>query len=232
MVFLIITFSSCFVSSAASPKIPQAKITHIWSYDWYEDNKEYFIENNYVAKYVYYDYGDYNDNSGYYVKVIEAKCRNAKGSNVKYQFAIREGKKKWEKYPPDGRSTLNVYDFPKNITISIKVRYVKTKNGKNCTVENRLPLRSNKSTKESICNCNLSLEGEVAEHIFHYPTTNYTIVWINNKWYYERKDSEEAPFVIDFSVSCKWAFLCFSTNCNFCNKKSKTKCKCECQVDY
>ena len=131
LVFLIITFSSCFVSSAASPKVPQAKITHIWSYDWYEENKEYFIENNYVPKYVYYDYGDYNDNSGYYVKVIEAKCRKAKGSNVKYQFAIREGKKKWEKYPPDGRSTLNVYDFPKNITISIKVRYVKTKNGKN-----------------------------------------------------------------------------------------------------
>ena len=82
-----------------------------------------------------------------------------------------------------------------------------------------------------MCNCNLSLEGEVAEHVLHYPATDYTVVRINDEWYNEREDSEEAPFTVDFLVSSKRAFLSFTTNCNFCNKKCKTKCKSKSKIN-
>ena len=52
-------------------------------------------------------------------------------------------------------------------------------------------------SKEAVCNCNFSLEGKIAEHIFHNPATDYTVIRIDEEWYNEREDSEEAPLAVD-----------------------------------
>ena len=126
--FFVIIYAAGITTHAASHKLPRAKITHIDSYDW-TDYNDFFKEEGEIPKYVYYDDGSYNDYEGYYVKRIDITCRKEKG-NVGYQFAWKEGKGKWQYCSIGKYREFMIYDIPKNIVVSVKVRTYKDIKGK------------------------------------------------------------------------------------------------------
>lgn len=129
MALLIVGASAAAsVTYAASPKLPKAKITHINSYNWYEYEWDEDMA-DYEPDYLYYDSGEYNDDSGYYIKCVDFECRKEKG-NVKYQFAFREGNGAWDKFTYGKDRSVSYYDIPRNITVSVKVRTYKEIGGK------------------------------------------------------------------------------------------------------
>ena len=75
-----------------------------------------------MEEYVDYDDGSYDDYEGYYMPRIDITCRKEKG-NVKYQFGWQEGKnKKWQYSSIDKSRGFMVFNVPKNIIVSVKVR--------------------------------------------------------------------------------------------------------------
>lgn len=112
---------------AASKKLPRAKITKLESYAWYDSaDWSYSEDEEYTPKHEYYD----SDRDDYYIMSMYIGCRKEKG-DVKYQFAVREGKKgKWNKFSYGKDRTVSWFDIPKNKTVYVKVRTYKEKNGK------------------------------------------------------------------------------------------------------
>ena len=80
------------------------------------------------------------------------------------------------------------------------VNNYKAEKGKNHGKENWLPLGCNKACKESVFNSNLTLEGEVAEHVLHYPATDYTIIGHDNHRYYTCQNTQKSPAFFQLGI--------------------------------